>query len=88
MEQQPVDCQLKVPPGGHRYTYLAFSLRNMANCCTDILRSDSLNSYGMFHPIGPYILLSWTSAWKKQSPNNNFRNLGPRYRLVAGGSRE
>lgn len=66
--------------GGQRYSfgYLAFSLRNIANCCTDILRSDSLNSYGMFHPIGPYILLSWTSAWKKQSPNNNFRNSGPR----------
>lgn len=58
-------------------TYLAFSLRNMANCCTEILRSDSLNSYGMFQPIGPYILLSWTKAWKKQSPNNSLRNSGP-----------
>lgn len=26
----------------------------------------------MFHPKGPNFFLSWSVAWKKQSPNNNF----------------
>ncbi len=48
--------------------------RNIASCCTEILRSVSLNSYGMFHPIGPNVLRSWMTAWKKHSPYNNFLN--------------
>lgn len=92
MEQQTVRLRMEVFFGVRvAFIYLAFSLRNMANCCTDIRRSDSLNSYGMFHPIGPYILLSWTSAWKKQSPNSSFRNSGPGHRSrrdrVDGGAR-
>lgn len=53
--------------------YCVFQLYT-CNCSTDILRSDSLNSYGMFHPNGPNFLLSWTKPWKKQSPNNRLRH--------------
>ena len=42
------------------------------NCLMLILKSDSLNSYGIFHPKGPNFLLSWTNAWKKHRPNNIF----------------
>ena len=44
------------------------------NCLTEIRRSDSLNSYGMFQPKGPKFLLSWTIAWKKHKAHSNFRN--------------
>ena len=58
---------------GQKYSWLPTSywFKNMCNCFTEILRSVSLNSYGMFHPRGPNFLLSWTRAWKKHSPNNN-----------------
>ena len=46
--------------------------RNMCSCCTEILRSVSLNSYGMFQPKGPNFLLSWIRAWKKHSPYRSF----------------
>ena len=48
--------------------------RALVTCCcrTLILRSDSLNSYGIFQPSGPKFLLSWTNAWKKQRLNSNF----------------
>ena len=44
------------------------------NCLTEIRRSDSLNSYGIFQPKGPKFLLSWTIAWKKHKAHSNFRN--------------
>jgi len=44
-------------------------------CRTLILRSDSLNSYGMFQPSGPNLRRSCTSAWKKHSPNSIFFHL-------------
>lgn len=50
----------------------SYSLRNMYSCVTLIFRSVSLNSYLMFHPMGPNCLLSWTTAWKKHSANRSF----------------
>ena len=35
-------------------------------------KSELLNSYGIFHPNGPYILLSYITAWNIHNPNNNF----------------
>lgn len=49
-----------------------YSLRNICNCITLILKSVSLNSYGIFQPKGPNFLLSWTSAWKKHKPYRSF----------------
>jgi len=48
----------------------SYSFRNMASCCTEILRSVSLNSYGIFQPSGPNLHLSWINAWKKHRPNS------------------
>lgn len=48
--------------------------RNMCSCCTEIRRSVSLNSYGMFHPSGPNFLLSCVRAWKKHRPYRSFLN--------------
>ena len=47
-------------------------LRNMWSCLTLILKSVSLNSYGIFQPRGPNFLLSCTRAWKKHKPYNIF----------------
>merc|ERR1719324_2150588 len=35
-----------------------------------ILKSDVLNSYGMFQPIGPNLRRSWMTAWKKVRPKS------------------
>lgn len=36
------------------------------------MKSGAVNSYGMFHPSGPYFLRSKMSAWKKANPKNSF----------------
>jgi len=41
-------------------------------CRMLIRRSDSLNSYGMFHPSGPKFRRSCTRAWKKHRPKSIF----------------
>jgi len=38
----------------------------------EVSRSESLNSYLMFHPRGLNFLLSWILAWKNEKANNNF----------------
>lgn len=42
--------------------------KNILNCWALIRKSVSLNSYGMFQPRGPNFRLSWTNAWKNDSP--------------------
>mmetsp|Transcript_18459 Transcript_18459/g.55661 ORF Transcript_18459/g.55661 Transcript_18459/m.55661 type:complete len:222 (-) Transcript_18459:1094-1759(-) len=39
---------------------------------TEMRRSDALNSYGMFQPMGPNLRRSWITAWKKASPKASF----------------
>ena len=50
------------------------SSKNIFNYLTHILKSDSLNSYCIFQPIGPNLRRSYTTAWKKHNPYNNFLN--------------
>lgn len=38
--------------------------------CTVAVKSDWLNSYGIFQPIGPNFLRSWTVVCKKATPYN------------------
>jgi hypothetical protein len=51
------------------------SSSNMYNCNALMHKSISLNSYGMFHPRGPNVRRSWTTAWKKHSPYSNLLKL-------------
>lgn len=55
----------------------SYWLRKIWSCWTLILKSVSLNSYGIFQPRGPNFLRSWTRAWKKQSPKTNFLKFIP-----------
>lgn len=67
--------QKKLPVNGNiSRTSTWYCSRNMCSCCTEIRRSVSLNSYGMFQPKGPNFLLSWVRAWKKHRPYNSFLN--------------
>lgn len=52
------------------------------NCLMLIRRSDSLNPYGMFQPSGPNFFLSWTRAWKKQTPYRSFSQTYKHKRVV------
>jgi hypothetical protein len=56
-------------------THTSHSLSNMCNCNILMHKSISLNSYGMFHPRGPNVRRSWTTAWKKHSPYSNLLKL-------------
>ena len=38
--------------------------------CTVAVKSDWLNSYGIFHPMGPYFLRSCTVVWRNATPYN------------------
>ena len=44
----------------------------MCSWRTQMRKSDSLNSYGMFQPSAPNLRRSWMSAWKKASPKKSF----------------
>ena len=50
----------------------SYSLMNMWSWRTEMRRSVSLNSYGMFQPIGPKVRRSWMTAWKKHRPYSSF----------------
>jgi hypothetical protein len=56
-------------------THTSCSSSNMCNCNTLMHKSISLNAYGMLHPRGPNVRRSWTTAWKKHSPNSNLLKL-------------
>lgn len=42
----------------------------LCSCSTDTVRSDSVNSWGVFHPISPKLMRSWTMAWKSPKPSS------------------
>mmetsp|Transcript_2346 Transcript_2346/g.7682 ORF Transcript_2346/g.7682 Transcript_2346/m.7682 type:complete len:207 (-) Transcript_2346:6255-6875(-) len=42
-------------------------VRKRRSCRTEMRRSDSLNSYGIFQPSAPNLRRSWITAWKKVS---------------------
>ena len=54
------------------YGTSSYSFKNIFSYITDIAKSALVNSYGIFHPRGPYFLLSIHNAWKKFKPKNNF----------------
>ena len=58
--------------GGRRGKEMGGEGGHTCICLILILKSDSLNSYGMFHPRAPNLRLSCTRAWKKQSPKRSF----------------
>ena len=41
------------------------------SCVKLIFKSESLNSYGIFHPNDPNVRLSCIKAWKKHNANSN-----------------
>ena len=49
-------------------------LYSTCSCLPEIRWSDSLNSYGVFHPSGPKFRRSCTKPWKKQRLNRSFWN--------------
>ena len=42
------------------------------SCLREIFKIRSLNPYGMFHPSGPNLILSWMYAWKNARPTRSF----------------
>ena len=54
------------------YWTSSYWFKKILSCSTLMRRSVSLNSYGLFQPIGPNFLRSWTIAWKKQRENRSF----------------
>ena len=53
------------------YINYSYSFNNIFTTVLLVSKSESLNSYLMFHPNGPNFLLSYTKLWKKHVPNNN-----------------
>ena len=56
------------------YGISSYSVRNILSWLTQILKSPSVNSYGMLNPSAPYFLLSITTPWKRQSDCNKCLN--------------